>query len=141
MIQRLFLPMTLLFMIIVTAAACRRSSTSPGISGVTGELVENPGCGHYVVRLLSGPTTDSTVALPSWTDTATHTTFANVFMVRNWVHFQQANLSVGDTFTFTLNGPDPEANSIYHTCAVFFYNMPSDSDVVTNIQKISSPHN
>ena len=136
--RMILLPLTLLFIIIVTAVACRRSSASPGIPGMTGVLVENSGCGHDVVQLLSGPITDSSVLVKAWTDTVTNKSFMNVFTVRDWITFQQANVSVGDTFTFTLNGPDPNAGKIYYTCMIAPYPSPADSNTVTSIQKIGS---
>ncbi|HEX3935044.1 MAG TPA: hypothetical protein VHW43_10230 [Puia sp.] len=63
-------------------------------------------------------------------------TFTNVFTVKDWILFQQANVSVGDTFTFTLNGPVPDSSQEYYTCMVWPYNMPSVSNNVTNIQLV-----
>jgi len=109
----------------------------PSAINATGVLVENPGCGHFIVKLLSGAITDSSVLVKSWTDTQTNSTFTNVFTVKDWILMQQAYLSVGDTFSFTLNGPVPNSSQIYYTCAVFPYNMPSASNNVTNIKKLS----
>lgn len=114
--------------------ACRRSTLIPHpYPGITGTVVENPGCGHFVVKILSGSYPDSSVE-SSWTDTVTKTTFTNVFTVGNFVQMQQAQLAPGDTFGFTLNGPVPEG--IYNTCAIWPYNMPTATNNVTNIVKL-----
>lgn len=133
--QRITPTVFLLFILFV--AACHRSTVPSGIPGITGTLVENSGCSHYVVKFLSGPLPDSSLLVKSWTDTVTHRSFTNVFTVRDWITFQQANIAVGDTFTFTLNGPDPNAGKIYYTCMIAPYPSPADSNTVTKIQKIS----
>ena len=103
---------------------------------MTGKLVESAGCGNYIVKLLSGSITDSSVLVKSWTDPVTNSTIANVFTVKDWIYFQQANVSVGDTFSFTLNGPVPDSSQQYNTCMVVPYNMPSVFNNVTNIQLV-----
>lgn len=114
--------------------ACRRSTPVPfPPATVTGTVVENPGCGHFIVKVLSGTYADSSVE-KSWTDSVTDSTFTNVFGVRNFMQMQQAQLVQGDTFRFTLNGPVPD--SIYMTCMIVPYNMPSATDNVTNIVKL-----
>lgn len=130
------LPIMLAILVVLCGLACRRSNASSGISGMTGKLVESAGCGNYIVKLLSGPITDSSVLVKSWTDPVTDSTFTNVFTVKDWIYFQQANVSVGDTFTFTLNGPVPNPSQEYYTCMVLPYNMPSVSNNITNIQLV-----
>ena len=130
------LPIMLAILVVLCGLACKRSNASSGTSGMTGQLVESPGCGHFIVKLLSGSITDSSVLVKSWTDSATDSTFTNVFTVKDWIAFQQANVSVGETFTFTLNGPVPDSSQEYYTCMVIPYNMPSVSNNVTNIQLV-----
>ena len=134
-----FLPIIIFFTAILFLSACRRTTMIeyPPVISATGVLVENPGCGHYIVKLLSGAITDSSVLVKSWTDTQTGSTFTNVFTVKDWVLMQQANLSVGDTFSFTLNGTVPDSSKVYNTCDVVPYNLPSASNNVTNIKKLS----
>ena len=141
MLQRISLPVILLFASVLVGLSCRRSTLTPseltGGSVLTGVVVEAPGCGLYVVKVLSGSIADSSV-VPSWTDTKTDSTFTNVFTVKDWILMDQVQVPVGDTFTFTLNGPLPDSliNKTYFTCDVEFYNMPAISNNVTNIQKL-----
>jgi hypothetical protein len=103
---------------------------------LTGTVVENPGCGHYIVQVLSGPIADSSI-VKSWTDTVTGNTFDNVFTVRDWILLDQVHVGKGDTFSFTLNGPLPDSlNLVYNTCMIALYPMPLVSNDVTNIQKL-----
>lgn len=130
----------LVTVVVLFALACRRSTLIPPPpklnDSLTATLVENASCSYYVVKLLSGPTSDSSVVVKSWTDPVTHSTFTNVFTVKDWIQFQQANISVGDTFTFTLNGPVPDSTQAYYTCMIVPYNMPSVYNNVTNIQLV-----
>ena len=138
------LPILLTILVVPGGLACRRSTLIPppnvlaGGSTATGTLVESPGCGHYIVKfILDDPnSTDTSVMVKSWTDPVTNSTIANVFTVKDWIYFQQANVSVGDTFSFTLNGPVPDSSQQYNTCMVVPYNMPSVSNNVTNIQLV-----
>ncbi len=123
------------FLVVLCGLACRRSTLIPA-PVATGLLIESPGCGHFIVKLLSGSITDSSVLVKSWTDPVTDSTFTNVFTVKDWIYFQQANISAGDTFTFTLNGAVPDSSQQYNTCMVIPYNMPSVSNNVTNIQLV-----
>jgi hypothetical protein len=130
-----FLPMIL---VVLFGLACRRSSIipPPSSSTLTGTVVENPGCGHFIVQVLSGSFADSSV-VKSWTDTVTGSTFTNVFAVRDWIVMDHDHVTAGDTFSFTLNGPLPDyLNTIYYPCMMEFYPMPPVSNNVTNIQKL-----
>ena len=126
----------LILLVALCCFACRRTTLIPHPT-LTGTIVENPGCGHYVLQVLSGPIADSSVA-KSWTDTVTGKTFSNVFTIRDWILMDQAHLSTGDTFSFTLNGPLPDSlnNKVFYTCMIAFYNMPAVSNDVTNMQKL-----
>src|ERR1700744_1968064 len=126
---------TLLLLTLFTGFSCRRSQEIPAPQ-LTGQLVEFAGCSHYVVKVLSGPITDSSVLVPTWTDTSTQVTYSNVFSVKNWINFQQAGVALGDTFTFTLNGAVPDSNQTYYTCMIRFFNMPAVYNNVTNVQLI-----
>lgn len=124
----------LILLVAFCCFACRRSTLIPPPSPtLTGTVVENPGCGHFIVKVLSGTFADSSVE-KSWTDSMTDSTFSNVFTVRNFMQMQQAQLVQGDTFSFTLNGAVPD--SIYFTCMVVPYNMPAATDNVTNIVRL-----
>jgi hypothetical protein len=76
---------------------------------------------------------DSSV-VKSWTDTQNDSTFINVFTVKDGPAMQLAQVVVGDTFTFTLNGPVPDSLSKYASCAVLTSNVPGVYNNVTNIQ-------
>ena len=91
---------------------------------------------HVVVKVLSGSIADSSVE-QFWTDGATGITYSNVFTVKDWIEIYQAQLSVGDTFTFTLNGPVPDS-TLWYGCAILplGFDLPSVSNNVTNIQKL-----
>jgi hypothetical protein len=125
----------LLIFVILGVAACRRSTIVefPPTSTLTGTVVEYPGCGHYIVKIINGNYSDTCVE-KSWTDSVTDSTFTNVFVARNFMNLQQANLAQGDTFNFTLNGPLPD--STYNTCMVIPYNLPTAFNNVTNIVKL-----
>ena len=139
MLRRATLPI-LLFLTVVITSSCHRSKSNP--SKYIGQLVAYGGCSHYVVKFLAGPISDSSVLVKSWTDTAYHdgivtdTTFTNVFTVKNWITFQQANVQLGELFSFELNQHDPNTGT-YYTCAIWPFDMPAVSNTVTNIQPVS----
>lgn len=112
---------------------CKKNMTS---DSWVGTLVANGGCGHYIVQLLSGPVPDSGVLTKSWTDNATDSTYLNVFRVKNVCTFPAADINVGDTFRFTLNGPVP--TQMCNMCDMEPYPMPATSNSVTDIKIISS---
>ena len=140
--MRYLLLSTLFFLVVLFGLACRHSTlipskiTNTSSDTLTGTFADNPGgCGHVVVKVLSGSIADSSVE-QFWTDGGTGITYTNVFTVKDWVEIDQAQLSVGDTFTFTLNGPVQDS-TIYYGCAILplRFDMPSVSNNVTNIQK------
>ncbi len=138
MLHRVTLPI-LLLPIIIVASNCRRSQPSP--ARYIGKYVVSDGCGQSVVKFLSGPITDSSVLVKSWTDTAYHngmvadTTFTNVFAVKNWMTFRRANLKLGDVFTFALNQHDPNTDTLY-MCPLRNFAMPAVANTVTDIQPV-----
>jgi hypothetical protein len=134
MIQRISLPVILLFASVLVGFSCRRSNIvlPPASSAATGVLVAQPGC-SYVVKIINAPIPDSSV-VKSWTDTQNDSTFTNVFTVKDGPAMQLAQVAVGDTFTFTLNGPVPDSLSKYASCDVLTSNVPGVYDNVTNIQ-------
>jgi hypothetical protein len=159
--QRMYLPVcqkkkvnmkhTVVILVLLFAAACRQTSltSSPVAKGtqtgrdtlysndtlVTGTLVEDPGCGHMIVEVLGGPIPDSSVLAKSWTDSVSHQTFTNVFMVKNFWTMQQAQVQQGDTFTFRLNDPSTD-DTVYYTCNIVPYNLPPAGNCVWNIQLV-----
>ena len=80
---------------------------------------------------------DSAILTKAWTDSATDSSYTNVFRVSDLCTFAFSNLRVGDVFTFTLNGPPP-----VETCDVCdiapFFPMPATSAVVTNIRLVAT---
>jgi hypothetical protein len=102
----------------------------------TGKLVVFASCADYVVQLQSGPVSDSSVLTKSWTDSATDSSFTNVFKVSDVCTFGAALVHVGDVFTFTLNGPIPAQTCF--TCAIVpSFPMPAANNSVTNIKLVT----
>lgn len=121
------------FALILSGAGFYCKKTTAGIW--KGRLVAASPCDHFVVQLLSGPVADSAILTKAWTDSATDSSYTNVFRVSDLCTFAFSHVRVGDVFTFTLNGPPPA-----QTCAVCdiapFFPMPATSNVVTNIQVV-----
>ena len=141
--MRYLLPSTLVFLVVLFGTACRHSTLVPSkitdtsSDTLTGTFADDPGgCGHVVVKVLSGSIADSSVE-QFWTDGATGIKYTNVFTVKDWIEIYQAQLSVGDTFTFTLNGPVPDS-TLWYGCDIvpLRFEMPSVSNNVTKIQKL-----
>ncbi|HEV2480710.1 MAG TPA: hypothetical protein VGS79_13630, partial [Puia sp.] len=87
----------LILLVVLCCFACRRSTLIPHPSSsdtLTGTVVENPGCGHYIVQILSGSFADSNV-VKSWTDPVTGSTFSNVFTVKDWILMDQVHVTTG----------------------------------------------
>jgi hypothetical protein len=124
-----------MILVVLGIAACKRSTiiAHPPVSGLTGTVVEYPGCGHYIIQIVNGNYPDTCVE-KSWTDSVTKATFSNVFVAKNFPQLQQAQLVQGDTFTFTLNGPVPDGN--YNGCMIVPYNLPTAFNNVTDIVKL-----
>ena len=133
--KRRILLMGLLLLIAVTGFRCKKSNV-PAIW--TGKLVVFASCADYVVQLQSGPVSDSSVLTKSWTDSATDSSFTNVFKVSDVCTFAAALVKVGDVFTFTLNGPTP-AQTCFTCDIVPSFPMPAASNSVTNI-KLATIH-
>lgn len=103
----------------------------------TGKLVLTADCDDFVVQLQSGPVPDSGILTKSWTDSATGNSYTDVFRVKDVCTFAEANLSVGDVFTFTLNGAVPA--QVCMICNVVpNYPMPAANNAVTNIQLVTT---
>jgi len=131
--KRRILLMGLLLLMAVTGFRCKKSNV-PAIW--TGKLVVFATCADYVVQLQSGPISDSTVLTKSWTDSATDSSFTNVFKVSDVCTFAAALVHVGDVFTFTLNGPTP--TQLCFTCNIApSFPMPAASNSVTNIKLVT----
>ena len=135
---RLLSCLALLLLILSTSIHCRRHNDMTADSTLKGVLVLSPSCSHFVVRLLDGNVPDSDVNV-YWNDPQSNVAYANVFTVRNWIQFSLANLSVGDTFSFSIVQHVPIMDP-YQTCAIWPYSMPPASDNVVNIQYLSGPH-
>ncbi len=144
LLMRYLLWSALMFLVVLFGPACRHSTLIPSkiddplSDTLTGTFADNPGgCGHVVVKVLSGSIADSSVE-QFWTDGASGITYTNVFTVKDWIEIDQAQLSVGDTFTFTLNAPVPDS-TLWYGCDIqpLHFDMPSVSNNVTNIQKVN----
>jgi hypothetical protein len=140
--QRLLLPLVVFFSSVLILFACRRSvitaqpapplnSTNQPVTA-TGVFVAQSGC-TYVVKVLSGSIPDSSV-VKSWTDTQNDSTFTNVFTVKDGPAIQLAQVAIGDTFTFTFNGPVPDSVSTIASCDILTTNVPGVYNNVTDIR-------
>lgn len=120
-------------MLLLAGSGWRCKKNAANNNKWTGKLVVWADCDHFVVQLQSGPIPDSGVLTRSWTDTATDSSFTNVFTVKDVCTFAQANLKQGDVFSFTLNGAAPVETCM--TCDVMpSFPLPPASNIVTNIQ-------
>jgi hypothetical protein len=97
---------------------------------LTGKLVVNAACGHYVVEVLSG-NVDSARLVRSWKDSASDTTYTNVFAVSNACTFSGFGLSRGDIFTFTMNDTVIVQNCML---CMIFYPKPPVSNFVNHVR-------
>jgi hypothetical protein len=123
----------LLFILVGSGFHCKKVTAD---NAWTGKLVVFASCADYVVQLQSGPIADSSILTKSWTDSATDSSYTNVFRVSDVCTFAAAELKVEDVFTFTLNGPTP-----VQTCLICdivpSFPMPATSNVVTNIRLVT----
>jgi hypothetical protein len=126
--KRRLLLMALLMLIAGAGFHCKKNNT-PGIW--QGKLVAGL-CGQFVVQLQSGPISDSSVLTKSWINRVNDSIYSNVFGVKDGCTFAEANLKIGDVFTFTLNGAAPV--QICVVCDIAAYIMPPTLNTVTNIQ-------
>jgi hypothetical protein len=127
MIRRIH-PIFLLLFFALAGFQCRRDKMSPTPAVLTGKLVVVAPCDYFVVQVLGGPIPDSCV-VKSWTDSATDSTYSNVFTLAGTsaCYFGQSNLSKGDIVTFTLSGPYPGPECVRCNIAPSFP-MPSASN-------------
>ena len=111
-----------------TSFHCKPNKVEP--SQLTGKLVVNAACGHYVVQVLSG-NVDSSRLVKSWKDPAGDTTYSNVFAVSNACTFAGFGLSRGDIFTFTMNDAVIAQNCML---CMIFYPTPPVSNFVNHVR-------
>lgn len=100
---------------------------------LTGKLVINGPCEHYVIQLQKG-TIDTANIESSWYDNGKDTTYQNVFTVANSCSFGNYGLQKGDVFTFEI---DP--NSPPQHCAIceIYVTTPTKQNAVINVQKVN----
>jgi hypothetical protein len=110
--------------------ACRPEKVKGPL--LTGKMVINRPCGHYVIQVLSGDYDRGRVAA-SWKDTLADSIYTNVFTVANVCHFDGGGLAVNDTFSFRMND-----TVIVNNCMVcmIFYPTPSVTNTVDHVQRV-----
>jgi hypothetical protein len=129
--KRTVLIPVLIILVAITSFKCRRSNEG---ATLTGRLVVNTPCGHFVVQLIKGNVEPGRL-VQSWTDSIAHKTWSNVFTVANACHFEGAGFATGDTFTFKMNDTLIVNNCML--CAVF-HPTPAISNTVSHVRRIDN---
>lgn len=119
----------LLLLLLTCSFTCRRETLG---TSLTGKLVIDAACSHYVVQLIQG-STDSTKVVDTWKNTANDSVYNHVFTVANVCNFGAMGLSQGDIFTFEI---DPEMPMEDCAVCLIFYPTPPVAHAVKNIQKV-----
>jgi len=127
--RTMFLP---IIMLLFAGAGfnCQPSKIKP--ASLTGKLVINKPCGHYVIQVLSGDV-DPGFLVKSWRDSITNTSYSNVFTVANSCNFTGSGLSPNDVFTFKINDTSFVQNCML---CMIFYPTPVVSNTVSDIQLV-----
>jgi hypothetical protein len=122
---------TFLFAICILAIQCKKSST-PG-TVLTGKLIVNGPCLHYVIQLEKG-NIDTTNLVASWFDRDNDSTYTNVFAISNYCTFGDYGLQKGDVFTFQIDSNSPAQNC--PNCMIVVA-VPPKENAVINVKKIN----
>ncbi|MHA4809635.1 hypothetical protein ACX0G9_16095 [Flavitalea flava] len=119
----------LLLLVLTCSFTCRpeRLGTS-----LTGKLVIDATCSHFVVQLLQG-STDSTKVVDNWKNTANDSIYTHVFTVANVCNFGATGLVRGDIFTFEI---DPEMPMEDCAVCLIYYPTPEVVHSIKHIQKV-----
>lgn len=101
-------------------------------SVLTGKLIINGPCEHYVIQLQKGKIDTSNIE-SSWYDSDNDSTYSNVFTVANYCSFGSFGLQKGDVFTFQIDNNQPPQEC--PICQIFVA-TPSKENTVINAQKV-----
>ena len=124
--------LSMVFLLIAGAAfQCRPHVTKP--TTLTGKLVINEPCGHYVIQVLSKDI-DPRLVTASWKDSIGDILYTNVFTVSNACDFEGRTLATNDNFSFRIND-----TVIVQNCMLcdIFYPTPPTRNVVTHVQRVN----
>ena len=100
---------------------------------LTGKLIINGPCEHYVIQLLKG-TIDTTNIETSWYDSGNDSTYSNVFTIASFCSFGNYGLQKGDVFTFQI---DPGPPGQYCPICQIFVATPTKGNAVINVKKVN----
>lgn len=127
--------MKTLFILFLFSALCCVQCKKTILSGkvLTGKLIINGPCEHYVIQLQKG-TIDTANIESSWYDPSNDTTYQNVFTVANYCSFGNYGLQKGDVFTFEI---DPDSPAQECPICYIFVATPSKQNAVINVQKVN----
>lgn len=111
--------------------ACQKTIITRPV--LTGKLIINGPCEHYVIQLEKG-IIDTANIESSWFDSGNDSTYSNVFTVANYCSFGNYGLQKGDVFTFQIdpNSPPQECP----ICQIFVATPPKQNAVI-NLEKIN----
>ena len=123
-----------LILIILTSLLCLQCKKDIHTGDVlTGKLIINGPCEHYVVQLMKG-TIDTANIASSWYDSANDSTYTNVFTVANFCTFGNNGLHKGDIFTFQIDTNSPP--QYCPTCQIYL-STPSKQNALISVKKIN----
>ena len=118
----------LLLLMVGSGIMCQPEKVDPPT--LTGKLVINGPCAHFVIQVLQGSIDPSKID-PLWKDSIHNINYVNVFTVGNRCTFPY-NLAEGDTITFQLDS-DPPAQ-VCDVCNIA-WPTPPVSNPVKNVKK------
>ena len=109
---------------------CEKNSSLGPV--LTGKLIVNGPCSHYVIQLEKG-TIDSEHITATWLDHDNDSIYNNVFTVANYCTFGNYGLQKGDVITFQVD-PNPPAQ----TCAICLIavDVPPKLNAVVNVKRV-----
>ena len=127
--------MKTLFILFLFSTLCCVQCKKATVGGevLTGKLIINGPCEHYVIQLQKG-TVDTTHIELSWHDSDNDSTYNNVFTVANSCSFGNYGLQKGDVFTFEIN---PNVPAEYCAICQIYVATPTKQNAVTNVKKVN----
>lgn len=123
-----------LILIILTSLLCLQCKKNIHSGDLlTGKLIINGPCEHYVVQLMKG-TIDTANIASSWYDSDNDSTYTNVFTVANFCTFGNNGLHKGDIFTFQIDTNSPPQ---YCPACQIYVATPSKHNALISVKKIN----
>jgi len=129
--KRLILPAILLITILGSSFRCNKGEHSNNHQ-LTGKLVIQAACGHFVIQVLKGDIDPSNV-IASYTDSGSNKTYTNVFTVKNNCSFEKLHMPYDTPFTFEL---DPNGKDETCVWCFIYYPVPGVYNGVKNVNQI-----